>query len=377
MRNTNLLILILISVVTFYSCKIPYEYSYENQHTAIPVVEGDIIIGDLTKIYISKAVPLSDGFSGIEYIYNATVWIEDDEGERYDCYMTGDKFYEVSMHDADIDRRYKLCLIIDGNKYSTDFMDVLITPEILEIDFNTADDESYVDFYISTKGDNDGSRFYQWTYNEIWEFHSIYDATQYYNTESKTIDDMVDNFKYYCWNRSQSSGILIGSALNLSENYIFKQNLNRVSSYDYRVQMLYYINVSQKSISAEKYNYLLNVRKNSEELGGIFGPQPSEMQGNIYSENSNELEILGFISCSTQSTLDRYFDASELKVFRSTDCEVVEGSGSLTIEEMLENGWDILSRAPRSPIVWSKKRCVDCRVIGTKDKPAGWPSYNE
>ena len=48
-----------------------------------------------------------------------------------------------------------------------------------------------------------------------------------------------------------------------------------------RFTVLYSIQVQQRALSKEGYEYYLNVQQQNEEMGGIFTPQPSEIQGNI------------------------------------------------------------------------------------------------
>ena len=72
----------------------------------------------------------------------------------------------------------------------------------------------------------------------------------------------------------------MGKTDHLESNTVYHK-LNTIHRTSDKISYLYYTEVKQMSISEEAYNYWSNLQRNSEEIGGIFAPQPSEMIGNI------------------------------------------------------------------------------------------------
>jgi hypothetical protein len=49
----------------------------------------------------------------------------------------------------------------------------------------------------------------------------------------------------------------------------------------------------------EAYNFYELMKKNTEEIGNIFSPQPSEVRGNIRNPNDAKEYVLGYVTAST------------------------------------------------------------------------------
>ena len=64
-----------------------------------------------------------------------------------------------------------------------------------------------------------------------------------------------------------------------------------------KTDSLYYTayRVQQRALSKEGYEYYLNVQQQNEEMGGIFTPQPSEIQGNISCISQPERRTIGYV----------------------------------------------------------------------------------
>jgi hypothetical protein len=68
---------------------------------------------------------------------------------------------------------------------------------------------------------------------------------------------------------------------------------------DIRISYVYSMELIQQSLTKEGYQYWENIRKISDDIGGIFAPQPSEIKGNLKSINTEDQTIIGYISAST------------------------------------------------------------------------------
>ena len=379
----SIALLFIFSLVIFSRCKIPFAPEFVKDISNIIAIEGNISIGYWTKIYISTAIPLSSERKELIYLTDAYVSIEDNAGNRYGSVLRYDDsknpYFEIDSRYISASNKYRLVVYYNNNEYATDFLPVMQSPQIKDITFSVEPDRKAVYFYVSAEGAEDQSRYYKWHYEEDWEFTATYKANAEYDIESEEIIDLNDyNHKYYCWNKGVSSDIIIATSKDLSRNVIHEHKINTILKNDMRISRLYRIRLYQMAISEAEYRYLYNVRKNSEEVGGIFGPQPSEMSGNIKCINDSNIEVLGYISCSTVSIMTKYFTSNEIGIYENIMvCSSIKNFENYSDASMVFAGYQIYIAYPDEPIRWTENRCVDCRVYGTKNKPAFWPTLSE
>jgi hypothetical protein len=152
-----------------------------------------------------------------------------------------------------------------------------------------------------------------------------------------------------------------------------------MGSSDRRISALYSMELFQMAISEEAYKYWDNIRKNSDQIGGIFSPQPSEIKGNIKCITDPSEKVIGYI-CASKTSKKRIFAKGEdIGVYEyPNNCEVVtvNSENPVPIGDLWDSGMDIVSFIPPpfSESFWASKRCVDCRIYGTKSKPSFWPN---
>ena len=71
---------------------------------------------------------------------------------------------------------------------------------------------------------------------------------------------------FYCWKKEISRNILIGSTEKLKEHLIINNKLLDVPVNEDRFTVLYSIQVQQRALSKEGYEYYLNVQQQNEEM---------------------------------------------------------------------------------------------------------------
>ncbi len=385
MRRPFLYYLIISTLIFLNGCISPFTPEGINTTGGTLVVEGDIILNDTTRVFLSSSIPL-DQNNTIAYITNATVWVESEGGSKYVGALKQNTdlspHYAINTNGLNPNDTYKLCVTLsDGRNYESDLLDVLASPPIDSIGFIVNSDRTAVSFYVNTYGDNNASRYYKWRYREDWEIHSYFRASCYYDLSSgEVLPFQGQQNVYFCWCKDlSSSSILIAKTDQLANNVVYQKSLNTIENTSKKISYLYSIGVSQLSISEESYKYWSTVEKNSDNIGGLFPPQPSELAGNIHCLSNPDEKVLGYISAGISSSKRAFVSNTNVGIYRYyEECELVDDpkKSQASREELYDNGYEMVSAAQSedSPDTWSTKECVDCRLYGTKDKPSFWPN---
>lgn len=287
--------------------------------------------------------------------------------------------YQVNTNGINPALKYKLCVIIGSKRYESDLIPVLSSPPIDSIGFNVDTVKRSVTFYVNTKDPSNNTKYYKWNFTEDWEFKSQYMSfVRYDRNADKVFEIDQDDNRYYCWGKGVSSSILIATTSNLSQDNVYQKPLVSMGSSDLRVNFLYSMELIQMAITRDAYIYWENIRKNSDDIGGIFAPQPSEIGGNIRCVTTPSERVLGYISASKVSKKRIFASADDIKIYENpTSCDpvVVNAENPIPLKELWDTGYDIAYYSDMdNESMWAIKKCVDCRIMGTKVKPWFWPN---
>jgi hypothetical protein len=177
---------------------------------------------------------------------------------------------------------------------------------------------------------------------------------------------------------------LVGTSERLFEDVIRNFPVAYVPGESSKLNRRYSIEVSQRVISKEEFDFKLQLQKTTESLGGLFDPMPSQVLGNIHSASDASAPVLGYFSGGGVSK-KRIFIAfadlpTELQVlFRHPVCNEqdvsaipVEGipgtpNSVLLIDPIYVQGVGIVAYTT------APTYCIDCRWYGgTTTKPDYW-----
>ena len=369
-------------LVVHQNCVTPYSINAVEIEGETLAVEGDIIVGGDTKIYLSLLAKLD--IYDATFITDALVWVESTQGEIYTGMLVDEEntqpCFLIDTKSLSLDKGYKLCIHLpNGRVYESDFLTPLHTPEIGSIDFAINEAHTAVEFFVTTSGDLDSSPYYRWSYTEDWEITSTYRVSYYYDP----ILNMVvaypyhpnNTYTYYCWGKARSTSILIARTDHLLENLVHRQKLNTIYEVDNRISNLYSMELYQISISKEAYTYWSTLEKHTSEMGTIFAPQLDWLNGNIRCVSDPDVKVIGYISAGTLSVQRIFVDALEMQVYIHDydKCPQVTPPRGATYRDMVAMGYQIFFAD--QPVWWTPVYCVDCRSAGgTKNKPSFWPN---
>ncbi|MFT3947518.1 MAG: DUF4249 domain-containing protein [Agriterribacter sp.] len=346
------------------------------------VVEGYINGGnDSTFIRLSRTVNTEDT-TGIKNESNALVYIEGTGGEAFYLNEINAGTYAGGPFSLDQTRQYRLSISTsNGKSYLSDYVDIKQTPAIDSISWARTTDG--VQIYANTHDAQNNTKYYAWNYHETWEFYSAFYSNWEYTGSSDPDSVMIARTNgdslYRCWQSNTSTEIIVGSTAKLSQDIMYLYPLIFIPDDSWKLQRRYSVLVNQRALSKGAYEYLENMKKNSEQLGSIFDPQPSTSTGNVHNVNDAQETVLGYVYSSTSvekrifiersqvSDWKYRFGCEEVSILNNLDSLADAFSGNAYIPTSEEGSGPVISRYKGAAAY-----CVDCRLRGVHEKPDFW-----
>jgi len=385
-------VIIFLLIISFFatSCKIEYHPSVDSPKTGYLVVEGFINSSDNpTTITLSRTIKIyNDSVKDVRE-HNAMVNIEGQNNETYPLYETGDGVYTSSSLQLNSNEKYRLRIKTQfGKEYVSDFSSYRTTPDIDSLNWKR--NNGGVKIYINTHDDRIQPGYYYWKYEETWEIHSaFYSQLQYFflpgdpiptSVGYRNFDHTADLTLYTCWPDVVSSNINIGSSEKLNRDQIYYP-IMLIEPQSRKLSVLYSIKVFQYSVSKEEYNYLKILKSNSEDIGSITGPLPSQLIGNIHCITNPSEAVLGFVEVTEEKQSNRLFISNDQVPGWNYVSPCVELSVENNPEDLKKNA-DLFPTiihetvglgAIKSFYATAGRDCMDCTVNGSNIKPDFWP----
>ncbi|RZA03457.1 MAG: DUF4249 domain-containing protein [Sphingobacteriaceae bacterium] len=295
-------LLALIAFTVIYSCKKVYTPQLVSVSTNFLAVDGDIFSGDSTLIRLSRTTKLTDT-TQIKAELKAIVSVESDQNALYPLTEKGKGLYVLGVTTFDKNRKYRLNIkTSDGKIYQSDFVPMKVTPAIDSI-YIKQTQPNEITFYADSHDATNNTRYYRFDYKDTWSYVSIYPTNyNYINGRFNYVEQYSAEDIGHCFRFSNSTELVVGSTVKLSQDVLKQQPIFSLTSASEKIAQTYVIHLREYAITKEGFEYYERLKKNTEQIGTIFDPQPSALSGNIHCiTNPTEL-VLGFISASTRST---------------------------------------------------------------------------
>lgn len=351
----------------------------ESQNTFL-VVNGFLNANGPTTIQLLRTQNLNEnGPSPAES--QAKVTVESEGGEQYSLFETGNGVYMSHNMQLAPEKKYRLLIrTIRGKEYASDFVEVKKTPAIDNITWKPVNDE--VQVLVNTHDDSNNTRYYRWEYEQTWQFRAALYSTIKYENGAISQRGPNDNPIYNCWKSENSTTIELGSSIKLNSDVISNYKLLTLPQKSDKIAIKNSILVKQYALSREAYEYWETLKKNTESIGTLFDPLPSQLTSNIRSLSDPNEPVIGFLTAATMQQKRIFIDSKDLPAewrlyYPSCPVDTVmissgqvnerfEGGGVLPVEE-------VYGVSP-SPIgyTYAPRSCVDCTLRGTNVKPAFW-----
>jgi hypothetical protein len=376
---------ILISLIIT-QCRQVYEPKIHDQNSKFLVVEGFINSNGPTVIHLSRTINFNDSI--IDPELGASVYVEDENGTSIPLTETGNGEYNLGQLALDSNLKYRLYIkTANGKEYASEYSSVTYTPPIDSITWQRENDG--LRLYTNAHDLRGAAKYYQWKFEETWEFHSAYYSSLLYTRDASNAvtglvyrhpDHSVDTTIYKCWNTLNSTAITLGSTENLNSGVVYLP-VQYIEPGSQKLSVLYSINLHQYAISHEEYLFLEKMKKNTEALGTLFDPQPSQLNGNIHCLSDPNEIVIGYIEVSQEQTKRLFIDNNQVNGWNyQVNCDQIEIANDLaTINHKAP---DLTPTIPTalSPLggiisfdVATDIHCVYCTLSGTNQKPSYWP----
>ncbi len=374
MQKINLIVLVLgLLVIT--GCKDPFQMDLRTTDQSLLVVEGFLNKGATTTFHLSRTMNLSDQGS-LKPELQAMLSVEGKDNAMAYFVERGNGVYEADLAFLQVDKEYRLRIHTrDGKEYLSDYVAVKNNPPIDSISWRQEGNND-VRIYTSTHDPNNNTRYYRWEYDETWEIRSTFVSRWKRGSTSFVRRTFPEDDVSICWKYGASKSILLGSSAQLTSDVIKESPLLRIPRTSDKLEHRYSILVRQYALSKDAYEYFQIMKKNTESLGSIFAPQPSEVRGNIYSVSNPNEQVIGFVTASAVQQKRLFISRQELAGrVHFPYCEFIHipdhpdsikmYMGYLPIDEEYNQG----NRG------WSASfpECVDCTTRGgSTTKPSYW-----
>lgn len=393
------LLILLLSAGLAASCIYPFEAAPDSDARDALVVEGDIIVGGMTDIALSSLRPLSDernsdGSGKATGVSAISVLVEDESGAVFKpsaLRVDGNAVvFTLDTRECNPELKHRLSVSISDDRYATDWLEVHISPVIDSISVNPDSDRGKM--FIGLSCHSDEERYFRWKYSETWEYHAYEHASYKYEVPVKDTPSWNNGYgiittmypeesTYLCWNSTNSSEVMLFSTEHQSDNRFVDLDFLSIPQDSDKLMSLYHIKISVQSLSEDAYRYWETLNSTSSQSGDLFTPMPSEIEGNIKCLTDKDKLVIGYISASTDNSVERFVDNAETKFYRRKtehypDPEVFNEKDWLNMYRL---GWRPCSQnvddSGRNVIEWVDQRCVDCRLKGgSTQKPEFWPN---
>ena len=369
-RLSGLLLLLLLGCVKDYTPPVTAA------QTALLVVDGFINSQGITTIRLSRTISLTEATAPPPET-RATVFIEDAAGRQLPLTETEPGTYVSYATTLNPAQQYRLRLrTAAGQQYASDPQPVPATPPIDHLYWTAAADGAAIS--VDAQAAPDAPRFYQWEFVETWEFTAAYfSAIEYKNGRIVPRTEDV----YRCWKNNNSTKINVLSTTGLSENKVRGHLITTVPSTSVKLRYKYSILVKQRTQSKAEYDYLTLLKKNTEDIGSIFGPLPVQLTGNVRALDNADEVVIGYVGVGAEVAKRLFISSSELPREWRPSQGLADQCGqpdTLLLKDLPQlSGGNPLPVEPvgiPEPYGYTTAGaiCVDCRLTGTNVRPSFW-----
>lgn len=279
-----------------------------------------VIVGSITTkpgpyfIRIHKAVDFYEGlYASSNPIENAKVVISSDDGQIEILTNIGSGLYQTNANGirGQIGKSYSVSVTTEAeNMYQSKRETIVEAPQIDSLYFQYEEKDVLLNHNITVKGKSvnilvdfhdqiDQENYYSWTWKNTYKFET-------FPEKFIGVDGIVDPLPCsffgcnccICWHTSEEQ-----NDLEFAQDRLFngkkveKQLVANMPLIAGEFHFKHYINVSQKSISKEAFEFWRQI-KEQKSTSTLFATPPAKINGNIININNPGEDVWGYFSAS-------------------------------------------------------------------------------
>ncbi len=376
----KLFYILLILFGFFTGCRQRYDPPLNSLPNSFLVVEGVLNAAqDSTTVHLTRTFKLEQTAT-IRTENNAQLTVEGKDNTISSLTETGNGNYVSGNLHLNPNNEYRLRIkTTDGKEYLSDYVKVKLTPPIDSIGWDRSNEGLQI--YVNTKDPLNATRYYRWEYEETWEIHSSYFSYFVYENGIVRPRQLPAENVYTCWKYNNSSDIILANSNRLQDDIIYKGPITLISPGDERLGERYSILVREYSLEREAYDFFELIKKNTQDIGSLFSPQPSEIRGNIHCINNPAEFVIGYVSVSSIQKKRIFISSAEVPQWGFSflqGCPSVKVALNPDSVKLYFNNFNLVPYDIDPPLFptsykTSTPDCLDCRVRGGKLlKPSYW-----
>jgi hypothetical protein len=359
-------------LLTLASCVEPYLPEVVDAPTSYLVVDGFINGNGVTRITLTRTVNVASATAPPPE-KGAKIFIMDEAGGRYALTEKASGTYQSDSLILNPLHQYQLRLTTRSNVgYASDLVPLKVTPPIEALTWRLDGDR--IELLLSTHDAQQQSRYYRWGCVETWEFNSAFNSVLEYDKALKVLVKRTTPI-YTCWRTERLSTIMQGSSAHLSQDALVDFSYYAIARRAERLKIRYSALVSQYAETAEEFAYYELLRKNTEAVGTVNDPLPTQLSGNVHRLDSAAEPVLGFVSAHTTQQKRLFISTKDLPTLNSKDYDTPYQACTASLAVGAPD-WSLVSAIPITEItdgvLVSSAECLDCRLRGTNVRPSFW-----
>lgn len=379
--SKSIFITFLLATFLLVACREEFNPEVNPMDTNLLVVEGYIAIdGSTSTIKLSRTGNLDQAQFRIES--GAVLRLIGTASGTWSFQELEAGVYSISEI-LPVNQEYRLNIRLRNNEtYESELLTPISTPELDEVTWSKGD--SGVSIRVNTQGTAE-AQYFLWQYEEDWIFRSAIGTFYRYDRETRRIEEVTPETDVSrCWNDSRIQRIAIENSRRFNGDLISDKEINLIPNLSEKLSARYSIWVKQYAIDRNAFDFWEIMRKNSEDIGGIFSPLPSLIGGNIKKVGDSNVSVIGYISMGIPSTKRIFITAEEVapwpvRIPEYDNCsarpdtippsryaEYFQSGNFMPVNPIFGDGpFPIAFRA-------APAFCVDCTQRGTNVKPDFW-----
>ncbi|PJJ60770.1 DUF4249 domain-containing protein [Hymenobacter chitinivorans] len=337
------------------------------------VVDGFLNSDGVTTIKLTRSLGLKAKTAPAAEA-KAKLFVEEENGLRYALPETTAGTYVSARLSLNPTKRYRLFFTTANNRaYATDYTRAKLTPPIDKVSWLVEGD--VVRVQVSAHDDANQTQYYRWDAEETWEFTSAYRS--YYEWVGSKMKRRTQDI-YRCWTTQPSGVIKLNTTTKLSQDVVADFPLLTLASSSVKLRYKYSVLVKQYAQTVEEFAYWEALRKNTENIGTLFDPLPSQLTGNVHCLTDPSEQVLGYIGAYSVQEQRLFISRDQLPASWKSDTGYETCGKPDTVEyrnaavSFRTTNYIPLDSLEARGYTAQYADCADCRRRGTNVPPAFW-----